>query len=343
MMRDHYEGRLGDGDQARDAEKHHVPWEQKIAKAFWRGKLTGPARLVGPAQLPAVSRVIALRISREHPDLFDFKFTDYERTVGRTFPKAAEAGPLVEWDNATFAAVKEIYDSAKGDPVDFDVELPKYKYILNVAGVVSAWRLTQILRSGSLLLIQKQHNWELPFDWLEEWVHYVPVSKDLTDLAYVVQYLQAHDSLARDIAAQGYKRFLEHVTSSAMYCNLWHSVRSLGQLFKPVAAAEVGSYLSASEKPLKLRHYQRVMLEGSDYVPLPDRLRGMKVAQPPPKVVPQVPVAAKRIERAARKGPNPPAKKKRRRKQVDEDEEDEDEDDDDGGRRKQRKKRRQEL
>jgi hypothetical protein len=81
-----------------------------------------------------------------------------------------------------------------------------YKYIINVDGHVSAFRLGLELSSGScILLAESSYNlWYTQF--LKPNVHYVPIKADLSDLLEKVKWCKSHDAECKRISENA-KRF----------------------------------------------------------------------------------------------------------------------------------------
>jgi len=75
-----------------------------------------------------------------------------------------------------------------------------YKYIINIDGHVSAYRLSLELESGSciLLVASKYKLWYTHM--LKPFVHYVPVEEDLSDLVEKIRWCKANDSKCKKIA-----------------------------------------------------------------------------------------------------------------------------------------------
>ncbi|CAK0899702.1 unnamed protein product [Prorocentrum cordatum] len=110
---------------------------------------------------------------------------------------------------------------------------PRYRYLVNVAAVVSAWRLTELLASGSVLLLQEDSSRELIYEWLTPWEHFVPVSSGLSDLVAKVQWLESHQAEARAIAERGYRHFVARVRRQDTYCYLWQALRAMAAAQEP--------------------------------------------------------------------------------------------------------------
>ena len=79
-------------------------------------------------------------------------------------------------------------------------EQTRYKYVVNVDGHVSAFRLSLELSMGSVVLLQdsKYRVWFRKY--LKEYVHYVPIKEDLSDLYDKIRWCRAHDAECRQIA-----------------------------------------------------------------------------------------------------------------------------------------------
>ena len=75
----------------------------------------------------------------------------------------------------------------------------RYKYILNIQGNSAAYRLSYLLRSGSVILNVESENklwWE---DKWEPMKHYVPIKSDLSDLKEKIEWCREHDEECRKI------------------------------------------------------------------------------------------------------------------------------------------------
>lgn len=81
-----------------------------------------------------------------------------------------------------------------------------YKYVIVMLGLqvghATADRLAGLLaHSGSVILLQESR-FSCHFSpFLHPWVHYVPISYSLADLARKIEWLQRNDKLARRIAS----------------------------------------------------------------------------------------------------------------------------------------------
>merc|ERR1712217_288782 len=111
--------------------------------------------------------------------------------------------------------------------------LPKYKYIICVSAVLSAWRLHEMLASGSVLLLQEDTSREVIYEWLTPWEHFVPISTGLSDLVEKVQWLEANQAEAEAIAKRGYDYFKQRVRRQDTYCYMWQLLDALSRATEP--------------------------------------------------------------------------------------------------------------
>lgn len=161
-------------DLARAAERW--PWEKKISKGYFRGSRTSPER--DPLIL----------LSRENPDLVDAEYTKNQAwrsekdTLGR--PPAKEV-PLV--DHCA------------------------YKYLFNFRGVAASFRMKHLFLCGALVFHVGDEWREFFYHRLEPWVHYIPVTPDLSDLRELLEFVKANDDEARRIAERGQRFIRDHL------------------------------------------------------------------------------------------------------------------------------------
>ncbi|XP_078093038.1 protein O-glucosyltransferase 1 [Mustelus asterias] len=159
------------------------PWEKKVSKGFFRGSRTSSER--DPLIL----------LSREEPMLVDAEYTKNQAwksekdTLGK--PPAREI-PLVDHC--------------------------KYKYLFNFRGVAASFRFKHLFLCGSLVFHVGSEWLEFFYPQLKPWVHYIPVSQDLSNVRELLQFVQDNDLLAREIAARGHQFILDHLRMDDVSC-----------------------------------------------------------------------------------------------------------------------------
>ncbi|CAJ1931556.1 unnamed protein product [Cylindrotheca closterium] len=95
-------------------------------------------------------------------------------------------------------------------------EILKYKYLVTVSGNSYAGALKPALLSNSCVLRQDTIAREWFEDELEEWVHFVPVKYDLSDLFEKIEWAKEHDSECEAIAKNGRTFALKHFEKGAV-------------------------------------------------------------------------------------------------------------------------------
>lgn len=101
-------------------------------------------------------------------------------------------------------------------------EQSNYKYLINVDGHVSAFRLSLELSTGCcILMVQSIEKWKMWFsDMLEPYVHYVPVKADLTDLIEQIKWCIKNDDDCKKIAQNALKFHTKYLSKKGVLDNL---------------------------------------------------------------------------------------------------------------------------
>jgi len=210
------------GDASDSLLAHHIPWEERLDRVFWRGAVSGPDHILDSG-IHVMPRLQLQRLARAHPDLFDIAFTDIDDEMDRNVIGGRK--------NKAWKHIKRTLNRSKH--VDFRKELPRRKYVINVSAVLSSWRLIELIASGALLILQEDPTREVLYDWLVPWEHYVPVQYELSDLVPKLQWLRENDVVAKRIAAQGFDRFATRARREDIYCYVWRVLRSLLRIAGP--------------------------------------------------------------------------------------------------------------
>ena len=113
-----------------------------------------------------------------------------------------------------------------------------YKYIVVPRAEVStSGRLAHLLaHSGAVILLANSPYYYHFSARLRPWVHYVPVSNNLADLADRVRWLQAHDDLARRIASNGQAFADSYLRKEDYLCYAAAALRAAADVFKGTTA-----------------------------------------------------------------------------------------------------------
>jgi hypothetical protein len=112
----------------------------------------------------------------------------------------------------------KLYKKSLFNKVDFKNELTsipeqiKYKYILDIDGFASTWSATVWkLYSGSVLLKQKSVWSQWYYDDFQEYVHYVPIANDFSDLNQQIDWCINNDDKCKIIVENAKKFVLERL------------------------------------------------------------------------------------------------------------------------------------
>lgn len=84
-------------------------------------------------------------------------------------------------------------------------EQSNYKYLIHVDGNVNAYRMLYTMTTGSLLLrvMGDYKSWAEPY--MTPKIHYIPIAKDLSNLADILNWCKTHDKECKKIAENGMK------------------------------------------------------------------------------------------------------------------------------------------
>ncbi|OLQ04831.1 CDPK-related kinase 1 [Symbiodinium microadriaticum] len=134
-----------------------VPWAQKKPVVYWRGALTVPDN-IAMSEAQHLPRFRVFQVASMRNELFDVGVSSIDGEL------------IAAWGKKDFAKVA-----------------PRYRYLLNLNGVVSSW-------------------------------HYVPVSASLDDLIELVTTLEGNETLAKQIAEAGADFYARRVRPEDAYC-----------------------------------------------------------------------------------------------------------------------------
>ncbi|CAG0879018.1 unnamed protein product, partial [Darwinula stevensoni] len=166
--------------------KNHVPWHEKIPKAFWRGRDSRKERLD------------LVRLSQQHWDLLEANLT-------RMF---------------FFRELEEEFSPFASHVSFFDFF--NYKYQVSLDGTVAAYRLPYLLAGNSLLLKQDSDYYEFFYQELQPWIHYVPFKSDLSDLLEKILWAKDHEDEVQRIISRARAFAREHLLPHHILC--YHAV-----------------------------------------------------------------------------------------------------------------------
>lgn len=181
-------------------QNFNIPWENKKPTAVFRGSTTGCGTTIQTNQRLKV----AYLSKNTNPDSNGIPYLDAGITKWNLRPRKLENQEYlttIDISSLDFSLVEKLTP----------YEQSSYKYIVHIAGHVEAFRLSLELNMGSVILLVKSP-WKLWYsDLLKEYVHYVPVKEDLSDLISKIAWCRNHDDECKKIAENAkefYKTYL---------------------------------------------------------------------------------------------------------------------------------------
>jgi len=98
-------------------------------------------------------------------------------------------------------------------------------FLIDIEGNGYSGRLKYLLWSHRPLLIVERNQHEYFFDYLEQWVHYIPVNNDLSDLITKINWCFQNYEKALIIAENAYNFSKKYLTREACYFQ-WNNIIS---------------------------------------------------------------------------------------------------------------------
>ena len=177
----------------------NTSWESKKPTAVFRGSTTGSG-----VTTDTNMRLKASLLSHSKKDNSD-NYLDAGITKWNLRPRKHEKSEYLETiDISKFPFGLVDYLTPE--------EQSNYKYILNIDGHVSAYRLSIELSMNSVVLLVDSE-WKLWFSYmLEPYVHYIPIKSDLSDLIEQVKWCRNNDKKCKEISKKSkefYKIYLQ--------------------------------------------------------------------------------------------------------------------------------------
>jgi hypothetical protein len=193
--------------------KFNLNWESKKPIAVFRGSNTGCGFNVNNNP-----RLKLVKLGVEHPNMLDVGITNWNLRIRKN--KDSEYLQIPE--------VKDLRLVGKLSPE----KQSNYKYVINVDGHVSAFRLSLELSMGScILMVKSSQNWKLWFsNMLEPYIHYVPVKSDLSDLVDQITWCRKNDEKCKKMAENSLDFYNKYLTKKGVLDNLQKTLFGLRDL-----------------------------------------------------------------------------------------------------------------
>lgn len=227
-----------------------TPWEERKPIAVFRGSSTGFG--VTPETNPRLN--IARMSSLKTLDSDGLPFLDAGITEWKVRPRKIQGEKFlktIEHDKFSFKKVDRLTPE----------EQSRYKYIVNIDGHVSAFRLSLEMRMGCcILLVESDYKLWFSGD-LKPYVHYVPVKRDLSDLIDRIIWCKSHDEECRKMAEECRKYYDNFLSKNSILDYLQRTIRDLKIV--------VGNY-KYHTSPFTLQHQEEIEWINSRTKPLRD-------------------------------------------------------------------------
>lgn len=178
-------------------------WESKKNIAVFRGANTGCGYTTENN-----TRLKLAKLGQQNPQLLDVGITNWNLRIRKN-----KGSPYLQIPNV---GGLQLVDRLSPE------QQSNYKYLINVDGHVSAFRLSLEMSMGCcILMVESAEKWKLWFsDLLEPYVHYVPVKADLTDLLDQLKWCLKNDDKCKKMAKNNLKFYDKYLTKKGILDNL---------------------------------------------------------------------------------------------------------------------------
>jgi len=184
-------------------------WEDKTAKAFWRGSTTGGWLTL--LNWDQIARTKLVLLSLSHPDKID-----------------ARLNHVVQCDPEIPALIQG--KGMMGKTVE-QMDHLKYKYLVDVDGNSCSFeRYFWTLLSNSLALKQITPNIQWYYGALKPYEHFVPVKEDLSDLLEKFEWATTHDAESKQIAENATAFVKNELSPEDIFVYMTHLLREYAKL-----------------------------------------------------------------------------------------------------------------
>ena len=181
-----------------DEDKFEIKWEDKQNIAVFRGSSTGTGVTVDTNQRLKIAHLSYLKKIDESDNLpyIDAGITKWNLRVKKLMNSPELK--VIDIRSLPFGLV----------PYMSNEDQCKYKYIVHIDGHVSAFRLSLEMKMGSVILLVESE-WKMWYsELLKPFVHYVPVSNDLSDIYDKIRWCKNNDEKCKEIVSNA-KKFYE--------------------------------------------------------------------------------------------------------------------------------------
>ena len=183
-------------------EDFKIEWNNKKPTAVFRGASTGCG-----VTIDTNIRLKLAYISANTPPDKDGLLLDAGISKWQLRPRKLKTEKYLQTINVPEMNKKGIKLASFLTPI----QQSEYKYLVNVDGHVSAFRLSLEMSMGCCILLAES-KYKLWFtDMIKPMIHYVPIKSDLSDLIDQIKWCRSHDSECKKIANNSRKFYLRYL------------------------------------------------------------------------------------------------------------------------------------
>ena len=182
-------------------------WDKKIPTAVFRGASTGCGTTLETNPRLKLAKMSEMKeIDPSDGALFlDAGITKWNTRPRKEFGK--EFLTTIEFNKLGLKLV----------PFMTPEEQSNYKYIINVDGHVSAYRLSLEMRMGSVILLVDSPYKMWYHSYLQPYVNYIPVKRDLSNLIDQIKWCKEHDIECLEIVANNLEFYHNYLGKNGIY------------------------------------------------------------------------------------------------------------------------------
>ena len=172
-----------------DKEKSIIDFDSKKPIAVFRGSSTGDGFTIETNQRLKVAYLSSLqKIDNDNLPFLDAGITKWNMRAKKKKNKSTLQCLKIE--DLPFSLVPFLSYN----------EQCQFKYVIHIDGHVCAFRLSQELSMNSVILLVKSKYKIWYSDFLEPFIHYVPIKEDLSDLFDKIRWCKENDIKCKEIA-----------------------------------------------------------------------------------------------------------------------------------------------
>lgn len=211
----------------------HIPWEQKMDTAVFRGGSTGCGVTIDTNMRLKVAYLSSITPHENGTPLLDAGITNWNLRPRKLNDKSYLQ--TIEIDKLPFGLVGKLdYKQQSG-----------YKYIINIDGHVTAFRISLEMNMGSVILLVKSKYSIWFMKKLRPYVHYVPIKEDLSDLLDQIRWCRSHDTECQEIVQNAKSFYSIYLSKDGILNYIQNTLVQLKQ--------HMGTYIYNYKSPLQLQ------------------------------------------------------------------------------------------